>query len=277
MANAASARKSGQLLGWGFFGSELKRRREAAGLTQQELGNKVFCSGSYIGQFETAVRRPQPEIAERIDACLGSDGFFKRLCEELIRSSPYADYFAEAVYLEGLATGIREYASTFVPGLLQTAAYARAVFLGGFPFAPEDEIESWVAARLERSRILGHPTAPLLWVILDESVIRRRVGGASVMSEQLLHVASLARRRRIGVQVLPFGMGAHALGGALSLMTFQDAPPVAYTEAVHTGNLLDDPATVSRCEQIYDLGEGERAVTGRVLVVDPVSGRGVRA
>ncbi|WP_086566984.1 MULTISPECIES: helix-turn-helix domain-containing protein [Streptomyces] len=240
-------------VGWEFFGSELKRRREAVGLSQQELGRRVFCSGAYIGQFETAVRKPQLDVAQRIDVELQTEGFFERMCTELINNSPYVNYFAETAYLQGLASTIHEFAPTFVPGLLQTEAYARGVFLGGFPFAPEDRIQTWITARLERARMLEHPTRPLLWVVLDECVIRRSIGGAGAMSEQLAHLVNLVEKRRIGVQVLPFGAGAPALGGALSLMTFEDAPPVAYTEGVKSGQLLDEPALVGDCRRLYDL------------------------
>ncbi|GHC73471.1 helix-turn-helix domain-containing protein [Streptomyces cinnamoneus] len=249
----ANGRFGQSRIGWEFFGSELKRCREAAGLTQQELGRRVICSGSYIGQFETAMRKPQLDVAQRIDVELGTGGFLGRMCKELIDSSPYADCFAEAAYLEGMAATIREYAPTFVPGVLQTAAYGRAVFLGGFPFIPEDDIQARVAARLERARILDHPTEPLWWAILDESVIRRKTGGAAAMHEQLMHIASLVRRRRIGVQVVPFEAGHPVVEGTLSLMTFEEAPPLAYTEGHRTGALLDDPAMVARCVRSYDL------------------------
>ncbi|MEU5051368.1 helix-turn-helix transcriptional regulator [Streptomyces sp. NPDC021096] len=255
MANGsgASGRFGQSKLGWEFFGSELKRHREAAGLTQQELGRRVICSGSYIGQFETAKRKPQLDMAQRIDVELKTNGLFERMCEELINGSPYAHCFAEAAYLEGLAVTIREYAPTFVPGILQTPAYARAVFVGGFPFAPEDDIQARVTARLERARLLDHPTEPLLWAVLDESVIRRKFGSAVVMHEQLTHIVSLVRRRRIGVQVLPFEAGHPVVDGTLTLMTFDDAPPMAYSEGHRTGNLLDDPAMVARCVRSYEL------------------------
>ncbi|EME97993.1 helix-turn-helix transcriptional regulator [Streptomyces mobaraensis NBRC 13819 = DSM 40847] len=238
--------------GWRFFGRELKRRREAAKLSQDELGRRVICSGSYIGQFEKALRKPQLEIAVRLDAVLGTDGLFARMCEELIDNPSYADCFREVAYLQGLATSIREYAPIFVPGLLQTAAYARAVFLGGHPFASEEDIESRVTNRLARARILRDPTKPLLWALLDESVIRRKVGGAAAMHEQLSHIAALVRRRHIGLQVLPFDAGAPLLDGALTLMAFEDVPPVAYSEGHLSGNLLDDPSVVEECERSYD-------------------------
>ncbi|RLU86944.1 transcriptional regulator [Streptomyces griseocarneus] len=251
MANGRGALGQSKV-GWEFFGAELKRRREAAGFTQERLGARVFCSGSYIGQFEQGIRKPQLEIAQRIDAALGTDGFFERMCKELIDSSPYQHYFAEAAYLEGLAETIREYAPLFVPGLLQTSAYARAIFLSGVPELSNDEIETRVSDRLKRQDILKDPTKPLLWVVLDENVIRRKVGGAACMSEQLLHVAALAHRRRITLQVLPFEVAAPPLGGMVTLMTFEDAPPMAYCEGAHSGSLVDTPTRVTGIERAYD-------------------------
>ncbi|RLU86922.1 transcriptional regulator [Streptomyces griseocarneus] len=252
MANGRGALGQSKV-GWEFFGAELKRRREAAGFTQERLGARVFCSGSYIGQFEQGIRKPQLEIAQRIDAALGTDGFFERMCKELIDSSPYQHYFAEAAYLEGLAETICEYAPVFVPGLLQTAAYARAVVLASAPELSDDDVETRVKDRLARQRILEDPTKPLLWVVLHENVIRCRVGGPACMSEQLLHVAALARRRRITLQVLPYDAGAPPLAGMATLMTFEDAPPVAYSEGAHSGTLVDDPARVAKIERAYDL------------------------
>ncbi|MEV4435600.1 helix-turn-helix transcriptional regulator [Streptomyces sp. NPDC049585] len=238
--------------GWEFFGAELKRRREERGLSQQELGRRVFCSGSYIGQFEAGMRKPQLEIAERIDVELGTDGFFARMCRQLIDNAPYRDYFVETKYLEGIATAIHAYAPLYVPGLFQTAAYARAVMIGGFPLAPDSEIERWVSGRLERQRILEHPTEPLLWAVLDESVIRRPIGGPAVMGEQLAHLAALVDKRRIVVQVVPMRAGILTLGGLLKLMSFADAPPVAYVEGAMSGMLRDDPAQVARYQLAYD-------------------------
>lgn len=123
---------------WEFFGTELKRRREDAGLTQVELGALVFISGAYIGQFEQAIRKPQLDIAQRIDKALGTDGIFERLCRKLINDRRYADYFVEVVELERLATRICEFAPTVVPGLLQTPEYARAVTLAANPFVTDE-------------------------------------------------------------------------------------------------------------------------------------------
>jgi transcriptional regulator with XRE-family HTH domain len=239
---------------WEFFGAELKRRREDAGFTQVELGARVFVSGGYIGQFEQAIRKPQLDVAQRIDDALQTDGIFERLCRKLIDDRRYADYFAKAAELEALATKICEFAPTLVPGLLQTPAYARAVTLAMNPLAPDEFIEEKVSGRVERARILKDATRPVYWVILHENVLRVPVGGPAVMAEQLEHVATLARLRTVVMQVLPYSAGAYALmNGMTVLMEFEDAPPTAYTEAVYSGNLLDDPAMVKRTHSAYDL------------------------
>jgi transcriptional regulator with XRE-family HTH domain len=239
---------------WEFFGAELKRRREDAGLTQVELGARVFVSGAYIGQFEQAIRKPQLDIAQRIDEVLQTDGIFERLCRKLIDDRRYADYFAKAAELEALATAISEFAPALVPGLLQTATYARAVTVAMNPFAADEFIEEKVAGRLERSQILKDATRPMYWAILHENALRVPVGGPAAMAEQLAHVATLAKQRTVVMQVLPYTAGAYAvMTGSLKLMEFEDAPPTAYTEAVYSGNLLDDPAVVKRAQSTYDL------------------------
>ncbi len=244
-------------LGWPFFGAELKRRREAAGLTQDELGKMAFCSAGYVSQFEQATRKPQLDHSQRFDQALQTDGFFERMWNELINKSPYVHYFSDAYELETRAQTICDFAPLLVPGLLQTEAYARAVFRAGLPLLPDEEIDELVTNRLARARVLkradGH-TPPLYWAVLDESVMRRPVGGSAAMGEQLAHIARTVRDRRAIVQVLPYSAGAHALmEGFLTLMTFTDAPPVAYVESPHVGQLLDDPALIARSEMYYDL------------------------
>ncbi|QQM43446.1 helix-turn-helix domain-containing protein [Streptomyces liliifuscus] len=239
---------------WEFFGTELKRRREDAGLTQVDLGHRVFVSGGYIGQFEQAIRKPQLDVAKRIDEILQTDGFFERLWRKLIDDRRYAEYFAEVVELERTATKISTFAPTLVPGLLQTPAYTRAVMLAGNPFVTDEYIKEKVTARRERAQLLDGTTKPEYWSILHEHVLKIPVGGAEVMAEQLDHIAQLVHRRAVLVQVLPYSVGAYPLMGRMvQLMEFEDAPPTAYTEAVYSGNLLDDPALVKRVQGTYDL------------------------
>jgi hypothetical protein len=195
----------------------------------------------------------QPDVAQKLDEALDTNGFFERNCRATNKSR-YPDHFNEAVEAESLATSIHQYAPLVIPGLLQTGAYARAVFRAYRPTAPEAEIDELVEARLARARILDDPTTPVLWSVLDEAALRRVVGSPRVMAENLRHIAALVRRHRIIVQALPFSAGAiGALTGGIKLMKFTDAPPLAYIDGVGMGQLLDDPATVARHELTYDL------------------------
>ncbi|WP_328677900.1 helix-turn-helix transcriptional regulator [Streptomyces sp. NBC_00322] len=239
---------------WEFFGAELKRLREEAGITQAALGASVFVSGGYIGQFEQAIRKPQLDVAQRIDETLQTGGFFGRMCRKLIKEERYADYFAHVAELERLATKICDYAPAVVPGLLQTADYARAVYVASNPLATEEYIEDMVRARMDRAPVLKDATRPVYWAILHETALRIPVGGPDAMAQQLDHLAAMVREHKALVQVLPFAAGPHpAMGKMLTLMEFDDAPPTVYTEGVLSGNLLDDPAVVKRTQSHYDL------------------------
>ncbi|MGX1221780.1 helix-turn-helix domain-containing protein [Streptomyces ambofaciens] len=241
---------------WEFFGTELKRRREDAGITQVELGSRIFVSGGYIGQFEQAIRKPQLDVAQRIDETLQTDGIFERLCRKLIDDPRYADYFAGVVELERLATTVGDFEPTVIPGLLQTPGYARALTLATHPFAADEFIEDRVAARVERSRVLDDDTRPVYWAVVHETVLRVPVGGPEVTAVALERMSVLAAERKVLLQVLPFSAGAPANSGSLRLMEFEDAPPTAYTETSFSGSLLDDPAVVHRARRAYDLIRG---------------------
>ncbi|MFD5042191.1 Scr1 family TA system antitoxin-like transcriptional regulator [Streptomyces sp. NPDC058378] len=237
-----------------FYGAELRRLREAAGLSQNELGERAFCSGTYIGLFEAAERRPQEEISRALDGLLGSGEHLQRLCR-LARTSKVAGYFADAAELQQRAVSIAEYSSMVVPGLLQTESYARALTRAAHPYASDDVIDNHVRTRMERGLLLDSPTPPVLWVIVHEAALRVPVGGAIVIAEQLDHLHSQAvARPRVVVQVLPYSAGATPLlHSAVTLMHFSDAPPAAYTEAAYSGQLVEDSGLVEQISSAYDL------------------------
>ncbi|WP_326807456.1 MULTISPECIES: helix-turn-helix transcriptional regulator [unclassified Streptomyces] len=236
-----------------FYGSELRRLREGSGLSQEGLGDRAFCSGAYIGQFETGARRPQEELSRSFDEILGSGQHMQRLCA-LARESKHPDYFADAAEMERHAATFCEYLPMVVPGFLQTEAYARAQTRASMPLASDAEVEERVATRMERARRLLDSTGPKLWAILHEAALYVAVGGAEVMAGQLAHVASVGRAGQVIVQVQPFSAGAHPImANSLILMTFPDAPAVAYVESAHTGQLIDEPALVAEYQASYDL------------------------
>ncbi|WP_406861030.1 helix-turn-helix transcriptional regulator [Streptomyces sp. HUAS MG47] len=234
------------------YGEELRLRRAAAGLTQEQLSEQVVCSRTHIAHFEAGRRLPNRDDARRIDRALGTDGFFERWLEDL--ESKYADHFASAAQLEQQATLIRQFALTLVPGVLQTDAYARALFRAYSPNHTAEQLDEAVAIRTKRRHVLDGPAQPVIWTLLDEAVLRREGGGRHVMAEQLGRVADLAQTGRLRMHVLPYGVGAHALmESLLTLMSFEDSAPVAYVEGFLTGNLMDDPALVSTCQTAYAL------------------------
>ncbi|MEV5294734.1 helix-turn-helix transcriptional regulator [Streptomyces sp. NPDC053741] len=237
-----------------FYGAELRRLREAAGLSQNELGERAFCSGTYIGLFEAAQRRPQVEISRALDALLGSGEHLQRLCR-LARTSKVAGYFADAAELQQRASSIGSFNSMLVLGLLQTESYARALTRSAHPFADREVVEGHVRARMERASLLDSPTAPVLWVVMHEAALLVPVGGKAVMAEQLLHLAEQsASRPRLITQVLPFAAGAHPLlHASMTLMQFTEAPAVVYTEAAYSGQLVEEPALVEQHSSAYDL------------------------
>lgn len=236
-----------------LLGCELRHARERKGISQEALGAPLFVSGSFIGQLEAGTRRMHVEYAAHFDEVLDTGGFFARNCRAVAKSK-YPDHFAEAAEAEAVATAIKEYTTTLIPGLLQTGAYAEAVFRAYHPTAVAEKIDALVAARLERATLLDDPTTPLLWMILDEATVTRKVGGNVVMAEALHHVAVLAHSHRAIVQVLPFDSGAHAsMTGSLKLMEFEDAPALSFVEGPDMGKLVDDPATVTRHTLTFNL------------------------
>ncbi|MFI0894974.1 Scr1 family TA system antitoxin-like transcriptional regulator [Streptomyces sp. NPDC020983] len=236
-----------------FYGAELRRLREAALLSQEGLGELVFCSGAYVGQLESANRRPQLDLSQRFDAVLKSDGHLERLCRMVLKATKHAEYFADVVDLIAGALTIRQFSTTLIPGLLQAEDYARALFEASDPSRPADKVAEMVSARLSRASLLGNPTAPKLWVILHENALRMPVCDRAGMGEQLNHLAQVVRSRRVTFQILPASAGAHPLMGCeLTLLTFKDAPPAAYVEGARSGHLLDSPEMVGRYAEDYD-------------------------
>ncbi|MFE9778630.1 Scr1 family TA system antitoxin-like transcriptional regulator [Streptomyces sp. NPDC005775] len=240
------------------YGEELKLRRIAAGLTQEALGEMVVCSPTLISHWEAGRRLPKPDDARRIDVALGTDGFFARWLEDL--DSKFAQFFTPVAELESEATEVRLYGLSLIPGLLQTGAYARAVFQAYRPNYRADELDNLIVNRMDRGKVLSGSKAPIAWALLDEASLRRRIGGPQVMAEQLRKVADLAESGRLRLHVLPFATGAHALlESALYLLDFADAAPLAYVEGLRTGNLMDDPTLVAACQASYTLALSEAA------------------
>ncbi|MFH9226651.1 helix-turn-helix domain-containing protein [Streptomyces lydicus] len=239
-----------------FYGKELRYQRELAGLTLQQLVEGSFYGPSHLSEIERGERRMPAELAEHVDRVLTTDGFFQRRCEDVrkARRTGHAAYFERVLEAEKYAETIEEWCPTLLPGLLQTPAYARTVVRATHPLAPDEEVDDKVAARVARARLFETDhKAPLYWATLSEALLRQSILAAEDMAEQLEHIGALAKRRRIVPQILPWNCGPHPfMIGTAMIMTFPDAPPLVYTEALHTGDTIDDPALVKEYRKSYD-------------------------
>ncbi|GGO95892.1 helix-turn-helix domain-containing protein [Wenjunlia tyrosinilytica] len=235
-----------------YYGSELRRLREKAGLSHARLAEILNYSPALVGHIETATRMPTPEMSKALDAAFDTDGQFIRLYP-VVRRLAFPDYSQRFMELEAQADRIFIFMVGTMPGLVQTEDYARAFFRATRP-GDEAELESMVAARMSRQTLLDRPDPPQLWMVLDEAVIRRAVGGPAVMRAQLAQVLDLSERTGTVVQILPFSRGAHAtMSSSLYLLHFPQGPEVAYEEGASYGRLMEDLTDVGECQLTYDL------------------------
>lgn len=229
-----------------FFGAELRRWRTAAGLSQEQLGQRLGYDASLVGKVETGDRVPSQAFAEGCDRALpGAGGLFLRIFRLARRWSGRPLWFNGWLDAERRATSLRTWEPLLIPGLLQTAEYARAI-LSANPDI-EADIETYVAARLERQAILDRDRPPHLWVVLDEMVLHRCVGSAKVMHDQLLHLAEMAARPRITIQIVPARVGVHAgLLGAFVIAGFDGDSDIVYLETSSDGQIIEQPRVVAQ-------------------------------
>lgn len=231
-----------------YYGFELRRLREAAGLTQRQLGDIVNYTASLVGQIETARKLPTPEFSQRVDAALNTGGVLSRLVILVMRSQLPA-WFQQVAELEARAVEISTFHTHLVHGLLQTKAYARAV-LGALD---QENLDDRTAARLARQRIFEKQEPPVFWAIISEAALHHQIGGREVMREQLAHLLSFEHNPRINIQILPFEAGAHAgMQGAFDLFRFASDPSIVYTEGYGSGHPTANPDTVKDCSLRYD-------------------------
>jgi transcriptional regulator with XRE-family HTH domain len=237
-----------------FFGAELRRARTAAGLSQEQVGQRVGYSGAQVGEVETGERAPAQDFAEACDRVFpDATGLFGRLYQLARRwDGGYPTWFAEWIDSERRAVSLRSWEPLLIPGLLQTAEYARAI-LSADPETTEEQLDELVAARVERQGILDRTHPPTLWVVLDEAVLHRLIGSRKVMYDQLLHLADTSCRSNITVQIVPAQIGAHAgLLGGFAIASFDSAPGTVYMESPDQGQTTELPSVVRRLSLTFD-------------------------
>lgn len=237
-----------------LLGSQLRRLREAKDITREDAGYEIRSSESKISRLELGkVSFKERDVADLLTLYGVTDAAERESLLELARGAnkrgwwhTYTDilpsWFESYVGLEEAAARIRTYEVQFVPGLLQTEQYARAVAASGHPEISEEEMSRKVSLRMKRQQLLCSADPPRLWAVVDEAALRRPIGGPDVMREQLEYLVEVSKLPNVILQVMPFRLGGHAAeGGAFTVMRFpeSDLPDVVYVEQLTSALYLD--------------------------------------
>ncbi|WP_212824868.1 helix-turn-helix domain-containing protein [Polymorphospora rubra] len=245
------------------LGAELRRRREDAGVTIEMVAERLDCSSSKISRIETGHTSATPrDVADMlaIYGVVGPEG------EELVQIArearqkgwwhPYSTVLTGAyVGLEAAAHSVRAYEQQVVPGLLQTGDYAKAMIRSARPDITAEEVERRVRVRLQRQSLLTQDDPIEVWVVLDEAVVSRPVGGDEVMRAQLARLVEAADLPNVTLQILPFEVGAHAgMDGTFTILDFAEArdPGVVYAENATGGLFLEKAEELRKYVFIFD-------------------------
>jgi transcriptional regulator with XRE-family HTH domain len=237
-----------------FFGAELRLARAAAGLSQEQLGQRIGYSAALVGKVETGERAPSQDFARRCDQALpDAGGLLLRIYVLTQRwDGGYPSWFVEWIEAERRAESVCWWEPLLIPGLVQTADYARALFEAWRSAGSDDELDQLVNGRMERQLIFERPEPPSLWVIVDEGVLHRRIGSAKIMQDQLERLADLAGRPKITIQVVPGDEGAHVgLLGAFAVASHNGASTV-YMESPDQGQTTETPSVVAKINATFD-------------------------
>ena len=250
-----------------LLGTQLRRLREAKGITREDAGYRIRASESKISRMELGrVGFKERDVVDLLEMYGVGDDAERESLVALARGAntagwwhQYADvlpeWFQTYVGLEEAASVLRVYEVQFVPGLLQTPSYARAVITQGMPGAPEEEIQRRVNMRITRQDLLTKQNGPRLWAVVDEAALRRPVGSREVFRSQLEQLIEATQNVRITLQVTPFRAGGHAAeAGAFTIMRFpeEDLPDVVYLEQLTSALYLDKREDVERYSEVME-------------------------
>lgn len=231
-------------------GRQVKLLRERAGLTQKELGDRLGYGEDLVSSLERGRRTPQPEFLDAADELLGAGGLLQATKEDVARAKARARvrhpaWFRDYARLEGEAVEVNDYSSHDIPGLFQTELRARALYGMRTPLLDEATIEQRVTSRLARQDILTKWPPPMITAVIEESVLRRPIGGVEVHKEQMGHLLALGRLRSVELQVMPMERDEHAgMGGPFILLTPKGKPQVGYVEVQDIARLATDAEEV---------------------------------
>ncbi|WP_328906510.1 helix-turn-helix transcriptional regulator [Streptomyces sp. NBC_00234] len=234
------------------FGEVVKAFRKRAGLTQEDFAPRVCYSVPTVASIEQGRRFPPGDFVDRAEAVLDAFGTIKGAARHLSRRPGLASWFRQWAQLEAEALSLYTYECRLIPGLLQTEAYARTLFVNQLPPLGDAQIEAQMTARTERQRLLRERPNTSYSFIVEEHVFRRLMGGRDVTRELISHVLELAELRNIEVQVMPLVRTGHAgLDGPMQLCETPANRWLAYCEGQESGQLIPHSKVVSMLQMRY--------------------------
>jgi DNA-binding XRE family transcriptional regulator len=240
-----------------FFAAEMKRLRAKLDMTQEHLAGTAGYASSTVAAIESQHLLPSDDFARHIDKALDADGHFERL-QQLVEATSVLPWFRDLVETERKAVSIQTYESYVIPGLLQTAEYAHHAVSATRPRLSDDDIQRAVTLRMTRQEILNQENPPRLWAIIDESVLRREVGGKEVMRNQCDQLLAKGQHPHIAIQIIPDAKGVTcAYGRDFMILTFNNAgkkprPPMAYLEDMRTARYVREQDEVGVFSTAFD-------------------------
>jgi transcriptional regulator with XRE-family HTH domain len=230
---------------------ELRFCRTSRGLSQDEFGRKIGYSGSHVSSVETSQRPPTNEYMEKIDEAFQTGGTYERMLTKLAKLDNTPIWLREWIEIEREAAALRWYEPAYVPGLLQTERYAQASLRSGRLSVAESDQR--VASRLERQAVLLRDPPLQVFVTLDEMVISRTCGDASVMAEQLEHLVTCAERPEIQLQIVPTEVGMYSgLAGAFIIAELPDGSRFGHVDNQLVAQIVERPDIVASLGVTWD-------------------------
>jgi transcriptional regulator with XRE-family HTH domain len=234
------------------------------GLSREDVAEQTGINPATLYRIEKARVRPQGRTLAALLTLYGVDDAERANLTSVLKDagqrgwlqayqSELPEEYGAYIEFEDEARAIWNYESLFVPGLLQTEAYARAVINGGMPTLGRDQVEHRVNVRMQRQDVLTRDLPLHLWAICDEAALHRVVGGAQVMREQLLRLAEVAELPHVMLQLIPFDAGAHpGMPGSFHVMDFADDPNVVYIDSMAGDLFLEEEPEIRRYTVLFE-------------------------
>ncbi|GLY36053.1 transcriptional regulator [Amycolatopsis sp. NBRC 101858] len=250
-----------------ILGSQLRRLREEAGITRQQAGYNIRGSESKISRLELGrVGFKERDVTDLLTMYGVEDSTERQTFLDMVKQSnepgwwrrfgdTMPNWFTDLVGLEEAAARIQIWEPLYVSGLLQIEGYARAIFSHGRPEMADERVDQLVALRMRRQKMFSRPDAPRVWMVLDESVLHRPIGGMKVLKQQIEYLLEMSALPHVSVQILPFSRSGLSAEHAFSLLRFgePELPNIAYVEYLTGAHYIEKREEIEKYSRSLDM------------------------